>query len=90
MAAANIQLAASIPNFLILESIGKMDGFHAKLLKKPLQWQDGYMIVPTEPGLGVELDMDVVAQNPWTGDRLHLEMGQYPYDPDQDRAFSGG
>ena len=33
--AANIQLSACIPNFLILESIERWDGFQAKLLKKP-------------------------------------------------------
>jgi hypothetical protein len=63
VAAANIQLAASIPNFLILESIQKMDGFHAALLTKPLCWEDGHIIPPTTPGLGIELNMDVVAQN---------------------------
>ena len=38
VAAANIQIATCIPNFLILESIKKMDGFYAKILKKPLHW----------------------------------------------------
>ncbi|HLW23732.1 MAG TPA: mandelate racemase/muconate lactonizing enzyme family protein, partial [Steroidobacteraceae bacterium] len=54
--AANIQIATCSPNFLILESIQRWDGFHAKILKKPIQWEDGYVIPPTTPGLGVELD----------------------------------
>ena len=33
--AAAIQLALSIPNFLILETIGTGGGFHAELLKRP-------------------------------------------------------
>ena len=78
VAAANIQLAISIPNFLILESIQKMDGFHAQLLKTPLCWEDGYILPSTAPGLGVELDMIVVQQNAWDGSQLHLEMGQNP------------
>lgn len=90
VAAANIQLAASIPNFLILESIQKMDGFHAALLTKPLCWEDGHIIPPTTPGLGIELNMDVVAQNPWDGSRLHLEMAQHPFDPGRDGPFAGG
>lgn len=57
--AANIQLDMCSPNFLIQESIGKLDGFHAEILKKPLQWEEGYIIPSTEPGLGVELDEDV-------------------------------
>lgn len=90
VAAANIQLATSIPNFLILETIGKMDGFHAALLVKPLCWEDGYMIPPTGPGLGVELNMDMVLANPWDGDRLHLEMTPDPYDTHLHRHFAGG
>ena len=39
VAAANIQLATATPNFLILESIQKMDGFHASLLHTPLSWK---------------------------------------------------
>ena len=89
VAAANIQLATSIPNFLILESIHKMDGFHAQLLETPLRWEDGHIIPSTTPGLGVELDMEVVMQNPWDGSQLHLEMGQNPYDPARDRPFTG-
>ncbi len=70
--AANIQLAACIPNFLILESIGTWGGFHARLLKTPIRWQDGYVLVPDAPGLGVELDEDVARAHPYTGDALHL------------------
>ena len=90
VAAANIQLAACIPNFLILESIGRMDGFHADLLKTPLRWEDGYILPPTAPGLGVELDDDVVAAHPRQGDRLHLEMGDAPHDPRRHGPFAGG
>ncbi len=70
--AANIQLSACSPNFLILESIERWDGFQAKLLKKPIRWQDGYVIPPTEPGLGVELDEDVARAHPYSGGALHL------------------
>ena len=90
VAAANIQLATATPNFLILESIQKMDGFHASLLETPLCWEDGYIIPPTAPGLGVSLNMDIVTANLWEGDQLHLEMGQNPYDPVRDGDFAGG
>ncbi len=72
--AANVQLATCTPNFLILESIQTWGGFHAEILKKPVQWQDGYVIPPTDPGLGVELDETVAESNPYTGRQLHLEM----------------
>ena len=48
--AANIQLAACIPNFLILESIETWGGFHAEILKKPIRWEEGYVIPPTRAG----------------------------------------
>ena len=58
-AAANIQVDTCSPNFLIQESIGKFDGFHAEILEKPITWEDGYIIPPTEPGLGVVLNESV-------------------------------
>ena len=76
--AANIQLATSSPNFLILESIERWDGFHAQILKKPVRWEDGYVIPPTEPGLGIELNEAVIARFPYTGSHLHLEMADDP------------
>jgi galactonate dehydratase len=77
-AAANIHFAASLPNFLILESIETFGGFYAKLLKKPLRWEQGYVIPPTEPGLGIELNEEVALAHPYAGDRLHLEMTNHP------------
>ncbi|MDX1710306.1 MAG: mandelate racemase/muconate lactonizing enzyme family protein [Rhodovibrionaceae bacterium] len=76
--AANIQLSACTPNFLILESIRTWGGFHAQILKKPIGWEDGYVVVPTEPGLGVELDEDVARAHPYEGNALHLEMADWP------------
>ncbi len=72
--AANIQISTCTPNFLILESIQTSGGFHEEIIKKPIQWQDGYVIPTQEPGLGVELDEAVADENPYTGTQLHLEM----------------
>ena len=65
--AANIQIDTCSPNFLIQESIEMWGGFHADILKEPLQWEDGYIIPPTKPGLGVELDEKVAAKHPYIG-----------------------
>jgi galactonate dehydratase len=69
--AAGIQLAASIPNFLCQEQVTLGDGY----LKRPFQVEDGYVPIPTGPGLGIELDEDALAdkidhdwQNPETYD----------------------
>ena len=66
-AAANIQLGACSPNFLIQESIERFDGFHARILKRPIEWRDGRIIVPTAPGIGVELDEAVADAHPYAG-----------------------
>ncbi len=76
--AANIQIATCSPNFLIQESIQTWGGFHAGILQTPIQWQDGYIIPPTAPGLGVELNEEVAAQHPYDGKLLHLEMTDHP------------
>jgi 2-dehydro-3-deoxyphosphogalactonate aldolase len=76
--AANIQIAACSPNFLILESIQQWGGFHSQILKQPVVWEDGFVIPPAAPGLGVELDEAVAAAHPYIGEGLHLEMGDRP------------
>ena len=76
--AANIQIATCSPNFLILEGIEQWGGFHAEILKSPIRWEAGYVLPPTEPGLGVELDEKVAARHPYTGTMLHLDMTGHP------------
>lgn len=76
--AANVQLAACSPNFLVLEGILDWGGFHAEILRRPIAWEDGYVIPPTEPGLGVELDEEVAAANPYDGRDLHLSPVEAP------------
>jgi 2-dehydro-3-deoxyphosphogalactonate aldolase len=77
--AANVQLATCSPNFLLLEGILDWGGFHAQILKTALHWEEGYLIPPTAPGLGVELDEDVARAHPYDGDGLHLDMTEEPF-----------
>ncbi|MFT5269687.1 MAG: galactonate dehydratase [Acidimicrobiales bacterium] len=83
--AANVQLATCSPNFLILESIRDWSGIHADLLVTPMQFEDGHVIPPTGPGLGVELDEEFARANPYTGNKLHLGMDPNPVTPRSDR-----
>ena len=55
-AAAGIQLATCSPNFLILEA--NQGPLHHKIFKEPIVLENGYIIPPTGPGLGIELDME--------------------------------
>jgi 2-dehydro-3-deoxyphosphogalactonate aldolase len=62
-AAAAIQLATCSPNFLIQEF--NVTELHSDILKIPIQFEAGYIIPPKGPGLGVELNDDVVAEHPF-------------------------
>lgn len=77
--AANVQISTCTPNFLILESIEQWGGFHADILVKPMQFEDGFVIPPTAPGLGVELNEAVALAHPLTEmDDLHIAPGEDP------------
>jgi len=54
--AAALQLDAAIPNFLIQESIHKSGLFFDEILVEPFVFEDGDLLLPDRPGLGVELD----------------------------------
>ena len=62
-AAAAIQLDTCSPNFLIQEF--NANALHSEILKEPIRFENGTIIPPTGPGLGVELDEDVVAAHPY-------------------------
>jgi galactonate dehydratase len=71
--AAGIQLAASIPNFLCQEQVSLGEGY----LKHPFVVRNGYVDVPTGPGLGIELDENALA------DKIgHDWRNPETYDPD--------
>lgn len=79
--AANIQLSACIPNFLILESIETWGGFHGDLIGNKVRWEDGYVIPTDEPGLGIEFNEELARAHPYTGTDLHLGMSPDPLTP---------
>lgn len=78
LGAANIALASTLPNLLIVEGIQDWTGFHAELLTTPIQWEDGVVIPPTAPGIGVELNEDVARAHPYESNDLHLSMVSDP------------
>lgn len=53
--AASCQIAAAIPNFLIQEQGTRS---HDNMLKTPFKAENGFLPVPTAPGLGIEFDED--------------------------------
>jgi L-alanine-DL-glutamate epimerase-like enolase superfamily enzyme len=88
--AANIQLGASIPNLLMVETIETGGAFHLQLIRNSIRWEDGHVIVPDAPGLGIEFDEDLARAHPYLGDRLHLEMQEAPCNYSRPNRFEGG
>ncbi len=86
--AANIQLAASLPNCLMAETIETP--FHFALVKHSLTVVDGYIPVPTAPGLGIEVDEELARAHPYDGDGLHLQMSEAPISYHRANIFEGG
>lgn len=86
--AANIHLAASIPNILMCESIET--DFHNDLIRGTIRVEDGYITAPTAPGLGIDVDEDLARAHPYTGTGLHLGMQEAPCDYTNGNAFEGG
>jgi galactonate dehydratase len=62
--AASVHLAASIPNFLILETA--LNQPHRDISQRvPLKIEKGWAELPTAPGLGIELDWEAIADYPY-------------------------
>ena len=86
--AANIHLATSIPNILMAECIETP--FHDALVSGTLRVEDGFVLPPEAPGLGIEVDEALALAHPYHGDNLHLEMREDPCDYVHGNNFEGG
>ena len=88
--AANVQLGATLPNLLMIETIQTGGAFHLPLIRHGLRVEDGYIPVPTAPGLGIDFDEDLALAHPYDGNVLHLQMQDAPCDYAAANAFQGG
>ncbi len=86
--AANIHLAASIPNILMAETIETP--FHDALIKGSIRVERGFITPPEAPGLGIEVDEALARAHPYTGEGLHLQMQEAPCDYVNGNSFAGG
>ena len=64
--AATLHLCATIPNFLITEYFVNLAEIGEELATNPIKVENGYIQLPTTPGLGIELDEDALARHPYT------------------------
>jgi galactonate dehydratase len=61
--AASLNVSAAVANFLAQEQVSLGQGY----LKTPFVLEDGYIRVPTGPGLGIEVDEAYVAAHQYDG-----------------------
>ncbi len=74
--AASIHVMASVPNFLICE------GGHRRgqgLFKEPLVFKDGFVELPTGPGLGIEVEDEAIEA---IRDETYRTRGMFRFDDD--------
>ena len=88
--AASIQLATTLPNLLLVETIETGGDFHLDLIRGSISWEDGYIIPPDGPGLGIDFNEELAHAHSYSGNRLHLEMQEEPCDYKGGNAFLGG
>ena len=72
--AACVQVDACIPNFVLQEYTGESEPPKSLLVKKPLTLEDGYLLVPDEPGIGVELSDTVVFSDSYSAGPINTPL----------------
>jgi galactonate dehydratase len=64
--AACIQLAACIPNFALQEyPLGEGEGPKSEIVKSAVRLEDGFLVIPDAPGIGIELADDAAERHPY-------------------------
>ena len=64
--AACLQLAACIPNFALQEyPKGEDEPPKSEIVKKPLKLENGFLVIPDAPGIGMELAEDAKERHPF-------------------------
>ena len=73
--AATLQLAACCPNFNILEIMYSDVTWRADVTDEDLHYEDGYIIIPDKPGLGIELNEEACLVHPYQAHTLRHYTG---------------
>ncbi len=63
--AACVQFNLAIPNFSVQEQPGRPGSVLTDVVLNQPVWEDGYILAPTAPGLGIELDRQAAAAHPF-------------------------
>ena len=87
---ANLHCAAATENVMVLEHHSVDVDWWEDIVTgvdKPLQ-KDGFARVPEGPGLGIELNLDVVKEHLERGQQLFAPTDEWNRDPSNDRLWS--
>ncbi|HLZ28605.1 MAG TPA: mandelate racemase/muconate lactonizing enzyme family protein [Chloroflexota bacterium] len=74
--ASTLQVSACMPNFLITEYFVSFEERGRELARTPFEVANGYIALPTTPGLGIELDEAALKRHP-LGERRARHIRQY-------------
>lgn len=75
MNAMTLHTAVAIPNFSIFETVSMDVPWRKELVRETLQFENGYLLAPTAPGLGVELIEDACERFPYEPQNVPLFDG---------------
>jgi len=73
--AAILQLAATVPNFCIHEIMLTDGSFRKKITNEEVHFEDGYILIPDKPGLGIDVNVEEVLKRPYTPRNLRHYTG---------------
>ena len=73
--AATLQLAATCPNFEILEIMYSDVEWRKDVSDESLQYKDGYIKIPDRPGLGIEINEEECLKHPYQAHTLRHYTG---------------
>ncbi len=73
--AATLQLAATCPNFEILEIMYSDVEWRKDVTNEALTYADGYITIPDKPGLGIEIDEEACLAHPYKPHTLRHYTG---------------
>ena len=73
--AAILQLAAAVPNFVIHEIMLTDGAFRKKITNEEVVFEDGYIMIPDKPGLGIDVNVEEVLKRPYVERNLRHYTG---------------
>lgn len=74
--AATLQIAASTPNFHLLETMAVDIPWRKDICNETVGFVDGKMTIPNLPGLGIDLNEDAIAEHPYEPRNLRHYNGE--------------